>query len=476
MNLRRENPCRFKANPTGAQAVLRMLGVSLVLLFARAEGADPAAPGGGIDLPTHRAELANGLVVVLAPDPAVPLVAVRLFYKVGSRNEHEGITGVAHLFEHMMFNGTEHYGPGMFDRVLEEAGGGGNAFTSTDLTCYTTTVPKNSLETILRLEADRMTGLQLQEKILNNEREVVLEEMRQSQEDSAVESARVVFMASLFQAHPYRWPVLGWRSDVEGIDADACRDFYRTYYAPNNAVLALSGDLDVDATLKLIEDKFGKIPRGPKVPGVRTAEPEREFTSRSTVTRRAPNPVLFVGFQGPAAKDEDHAVLDLADEILAAGPTARLYRRLVLEEKLATDVGLYLGLTVDPGPMYFEVSLHPGGDPKPVEAIISEELERLAKEPVPAEELERAITSRTADLVRQSLESPLARAEAIGESEVLAGDHRRVMKLPAIWRKVDPVRLQQVAAKYFRPEVAVVTVLSPTPEDGEAEEGEEGSR
>ncbi len=414
-----------------------------------------------IELSTEKRVLDNGLTVILSPDDSTPLVAVRMFYKVGSRNEHTGITGAAHLFEHMMFNGTKRYRPKMFDRVLEQAGGAGNAYTSRDVTCYTTTVPPASLATVLDLEADRMTGLTVLPHILSNELRVVLEERRQMLEDKPVASARVVFLASLFEAHPYRWPVLGWASDVRKMDRKTCLDFYKTYYAPNNAVLSLAGDFEVEPTMDLIESYFGKLSRGPLIPAVRTVEPEHAHSGRMIVKKKTPNPVVLLGFHGPSARDKDAAVVDLIHEIMSRGAAARLYRRLILKEKIATLADLKHDWMIDAEPLYFEVSLFPGGDVERVEELLWEEIELLQEELCSAAELKRAIITRTAWLLRYGLGSPDEQATFLGRSEILVGDHRRVLALPALWAAITPERVREVARRFFVRDRAHVTVLMP---------------
>jgi predicted Zn-dependent peptidase len=431
----------------------------LTLLCAFA-GAVPAAGDDEIVLPTHKKVLANGMTVILAPDRQTPLVAVRLFYKVGSRNEHEGITGTAHLFEHMMFNGARRYGPKRFDAVLEAAGGAGNAQTTHDYTVYTTQVPPAALPVVFDLEADRMVGLDVSKHILAREIQVVLEERRQNLEDSPVAMLQSVFLTQLFQASPYRWPILGWASDVRKATVARCVGFYETYYAPNNAVLVLAGDLDVDATFAAVERAFGALPHGPEIPKVVTEEPERLFASRCELRRVAPNGTVLIGVIGPRAQDPEHPVLDLAQQLLANGLEARLYKRLVLRSRLATAVGFGHAVLQDKEPLTISIALAPGKDARAAEDAAFSELQTLCDAGVTAEELERARAGCTANLLH-NLATLGSRATLLGEQEVACGDHRRLVELPRLWAAVTPAQVAAALRKYFVRERAAVAVLVP---------------
>ncbi|HLU38675.1 MAG TPA: pitrilysin family protein, partial [Planctomycetota bacterium] len=237
--------------------------------------------------------LDNGMVVIVAPDPHAELVAVHLAYAVGSRDENVGATGLAHLFEHMMFNGATRYGPKQFDAVLERAGGYGNAFTRHDLTAYYTAVPPTSLATVLDLEADRMVGLSLDEAMLERERQVVLQERRGSLENHPGALLQSLLYASLFQTHPNRWPVLGWVADIEAASVATCRAFYERHYAPNRAVLVLAGAVEPEAAVALVERWFGGIPPRPEPRAGIAPEPARTFASHVVLVREAPAPQLM---------------------------------------------------------------------------------------------------------------------------------------------------------------------------------------
>ncbi len=438
-------------------ALLALLAPFTVAFPLTAQSASDAPPE--LPLSTFRRVLDNGMTVVVAPDRTVPLVAVRLLYRVGSRNEQVGATGMAHLFEHMMFNGARRFGPKRFDAVLESAGGAGNAFTTTDFTCYTTQVPPESLATVFDLESDRMVGLTIHKHMLGREVQIVLEERRQVLEDVPTALGQSLLIGSLFQAHAYRWPVLGWPSDIAATTVRACVDFHATYYAPDNAVLVLAGDVEPDAAFALVERYFGKLPRGPGPRDVVTVEPERTFATRLSLPSKAPNPTLFVGFVGPRAADPDHAAVDLLRQVLTNAASARLHRRLVQTDRTATSIAFSHGWLVDPEPMFFTASLPPGGDPAVVEAALFDEIRRLVDDGVDADEMTRARTGATASLLRE-LGTLGQRATTLGQFEIAVGDPRAVLALPQRYAVITGADLQRVASRFLRKDRAAVVVVA----------------
>ncbi len=413
-----------------------------------------------LDIETHRSVLDNGLTLIVAPDRHSEIVAVRLIYRVGSRDEQVNATGLAHLFEHMMFNGATRHGPKQFDAVLERAGGYGNAYTRTDLTAYVTEVPPQSLATVLDVESDRMVGLDLNAEMLERERQVVLQERRGVLENQPEALLSSLLMASLFHSHPNRWPILGWVADIEAASVDGCRVFYRQHYAPNNAVLVLAGAVDPQAARALVDQFFGKLPR---VPGEREkipAEPPRTFSSRVLLVREAAAPLLLVGFLGPRALDPDHAVLDLLAQILVRGRTARLLRRLERRDHTVTAINLTHDWTLDAEPLVFALTLAPQQAAEPVIDALFDELAKLARDGVADEELERARTGASAALLRR-LATASGRATTFGELEVMAGDHRACLALPARYAQIDGKQLQEVCARVFARDRAALAELRP---------------
>ncbi len=257
-----------------------------------------------------------------------------MWVRVGSRDETR-YTGLAHLFEHMMFKGSEHLAPERHSQLVESRGGHANAFTNRDVTVYFENVPAESLPLVIELEAERLAHLDISEQTLASEREVVLEERRMRTEDDPKGRAYEALLALTFLSHPYRRPVIGWRSDVEAVTVEACREFFRTYYAPNNIVIAVVGPFDTQATLERIERAFGGLEPAPEIPRSPTREPEQRGERRGRVEFEVRSPILASAWHAPPTGHEDADALDVLSQILSAGRSSRLYRRLVREEQQA---------------------------------------------------------------------------------------------------------------------------------------------
>src|SRR5512140_2015387 len=303
-----------------------------------------------LDLDALRSHtLPNGLRVRVLPERSAPTVSFYTFFQVGSRNERLGLTGISHLFEHMMFNGAAKYGPKEFDRVLESSGGHSNAYTSNDLTAYYEDFAAEALDTVVDLESDRMRSLRLTDEALEQEREVVKEERRLRTENSIFGRMEEQLESLVFLAHPYRWPVIGWMDDIQRISRQDCERFFRTYYAPSNAAIYCVGDVDADATLALVERAYGDIPRGPAPAPVPTGEPPQRGERRAVVRYPAQAPALLAGWRGPAAQSPDAAALDLLQVILAVGEMSRLRKRMVITAELAVSVTISWAWRIDPG-------------------------------------------------------------------------------------------------------------------------------
>ncbi|HEV7588580.1 MAG TPA: pitrilysin family protein [Longimicrobium sp.] len=353
-----------------------------------------------MQIPIERYELDNGLRVVLSEDHTNPVVAVNLWYNVGSRNELPGRTGLAHLFEHMMFQGSQHVPETGHIAHVERVGGNLNASTWLDRTNFYDTVPSDRLELVLWLESDRLGWYlpALTQEKLDNQRDVVKNERRQRVDNQPYGDWDERLQGMLFPPdHPYHHAVIGSMEDLDAASLDDVADFFRTYYAPNNAVLTLCGDFDPAEARRLIECWFGPIPRGPAIPplpGRPVLEPfklgsEVRHTSRGGV----PLPRVFLAWRIPVYGSPDYYAADVASELLASGKSARLYRRLVREQRLARSVAAFL-LPVVTGSSAFIVrgNVPAGEDPAVLERALLDEVERLATElPEPAE-MERAIT------------------------------------------------------------------------------------
>ncbi|MGE5047604.1 MAG: M16 family metallopeptidase [Deltaproteobacteria bacterium] len=412
------------------------------------------------DFPVEERALSNGLQIRLLRDTSLPVCALYSFFRVGSRNERPGITGISHLFEHMMFNGSSKYGPKEFDRRLEAAGGTSNAYTSTDMTAYYEDFAAEALPLVLDLEADRMASLIIDDASLARERDVVKEE-RRFRTDNDIDGMMDEAMGALaFQAHPYRWPVIGWMSDVEAITRQDCERYFRACYAPNNCTLVLVGDFDPDAAFAEISRLYGGIPAGEPLPPVASGEPPQKGQRRAEIRYPSQAPAVLVGFRGPSGHDPDSLVLDLIETALSAGEGARLKRALVYQQELCVDAHVYFGWRVDPGLFEISLKLNPGVDPARAESSLWAELSRLCDEEMPARELERARNLVTAQMLR-GLSTTNGRAHTIGQMELMLGTWRAMLDLPDRYAAITAADIRRVARRTFAAHRRNVVTLVP---------------
>ncbi|MEK7715573.1 MAG: pitrilysin family protein [candidate division NC10 bacterium] len=285
------------------------------------------------------ATLPNGLRVLLLEDSRNPIVSLQVWYRVGSRNEQRGATGIAHLLEHLMFKGTPTYGPRQFARIVEQNGGQDNAFTSQDVTSYFVNIAADKLDLVVELEADRMQNLLLDPKDIDSERQVVIEERRTRTEDDPSGFLGEEVSSIAFKAHPYGYPIIGWMEDLKRLTPDEIRAFYRTYYVPNNAIVVAVGALRPEAALERIKRPLGRIPRGPAPPAVLAVEPPQNGERRVLVRKQAELPIVYLAWHVPNHRAEDAAALEVLSTVLSGGRASRLYKQLVYERQLAREAG-----------------------------------------------------------------------------------------------------------------------------------------
>jgi len=416
--------------------------------------------------------LENGLEIIVWPDHDIPNVALYNWFRVGSRNEQVGRTGLAHFFEHMMFNGSARYGPGEFDRVMESSGGSNNAYTTEDVTVYQDWIPRSALDLTFDLEADRIGSLAIDPEMVKSEREVVYSERRSGVDDDDLGFLWEQVNASAFLAHPYQNPVLGWPSDIEKWTQEDLESFFKTYYAPNNATLVIVGDVQPEAVFDLAERKLGAIPRQPPGLDTRTIEPAQTGERRIVVERTAQAPYLIAAFHTGKPTDDDWPALGLLMTILTDGDSSRLHRRLVEEETAVIEVNGYVDGGFDPKLTWIWASLPPDGDTTAVEAMLWEELARAGAEDVTEAELAKAKRIRLAEFWRD-LKTISGKAQSLGHYAVMEGDYRRLFDAPARFEAVTAEQIREVAARVFAPSNRTVGTLKPAVEDGEAGEGEE---
>lgn len=398
--------------------------------------------------PIHRWRLGNGLTILVLVDDTAPVVAYHTWFNVGSRHERPGKTGLAHLFEHLMFGETENLGAGVFDRKLEENGAETNAATWVDWTCYHDLLPADRIKLAVKLEAERMSRLVLREAQVASEREVVANERRYRVDDDVEGTANELLYQTAFERHPYRWPTIGWMADIQGFTPDDCAGFYRTYYAPNNAAIVVVGDVRERDLLLSIRDAYGGIQPQP-IP-VEDIEPEPQQAQERRVELRKPaaGERLLLAFKGPALGDADHAPLTVLSEVLFGGRASRLYRSLVIDRELATDVRGWVSTFRDPG--LFECWITARGDHKAPEILpfLDEAFGRVRLEAIGADDLVRA-KSRLELGALQQLETATGKAEQIGFFETVLGDPGYAFRRVEAFRRTTVGDLRRVARRYL---------------------------
>jgi predicted Zn-dependent peptidase len=404
--------------------------------------------------------LSNGLRVRLMPERSTPTISYYTVFQVGSRNERVGLTGISHLFEHMMFNGAAKYGPKEFDRVLESRGGSSNAYTSNDVTVYYEDFTAEALETVVDLESDRMRSLRIDDEALEQERGVVKEERRLRTENSTFGLLEEQLESLVFLAHPYRWPVIGWMEDIERISRANCEAYFRTYYAPSNAAIYAVGDLDTAATIDLIERSYGDIPAGPAPAPVSPGDPIQRGERRAVIRFPAQGPAVLIGWRAPTGRSADASALDVLQVCLSVGEASRLRRRMVQQEEVAVSVTISWGWRIDPGIFYAFVELPPGQDVRAAERILYEELEKVAKRGVTVAELARA-KALLRSAVLHELGTHHGVAHALAQAEALVGDWREAGRALEHYATIGASDVKRVAAQYLDASQRSVVVLEP---------------
>ena len=398
------------------------------------------------DVKVHK--LDNGLKVLLVEDHNIPSVALYTFFRVGSRNERPGLTGVSHFIEHMMFNGTPQVGPGEFDRRMEFRGGSNNAFTSEDMTGYTDWFPPAALEAMIEMEADRIQGLALVPEVFESERGVIASERRLGVENDNDAILNENVRATAIMAHPYHWDVIGWMSDILSWRRDEVMVYYRTYYAPGNAILIVVGDIDPAKTLGLIQKYYGPVKASPAPPPVSTVEPPQMGMKTVIVRKEAQAPSFLAVWHAPSAKDADYLPLAILAKPLLEGESSRLYRRLVREEELAIDVSGGIQETIDPLLFSIDVKPRPGVDLDKIDRIIEEELAKVKAEGITPQEYAKAMNIIRNDFY-MSLQTISGKAGQLGSTELLYGDFARLFTVMDDYAAVKIDRIKVAAGKYF---------------------------
>jgi zinc protease len=443
--------------------LLPALALAAVAAVTRAPAPALAAGTDEPSIPHTKFELANGMKVLLIEDHSTPQIALVVWYRVGSKDEQQGRTGFAHLFEHMMFKGSAHVPDGKIDQLFEEAGGWTNAYTWFDQTVYMEMASSSFLERALWLEADRLAGLTetLDQGKLDNQRDVVRNERRQSVDNAPYGIADILIQENLWPAsHGYHWDTIGSHEDLVAATVDDVRAFFENYYVPNNATLVVAGDIDPKATRALVEKYLGWIPRGEvKRPRYETPAPlgkPQVVTAKDDVQV----PRVYLVWRSEKSYGPDEAALDVAAQVLGSGKSSRLYKRLVFEDRLAQDVSVHNMAFQLGGQFRITVTAKPGVDAGKLAAIVDEELARLVKTGPTVEELERAKNQREAGFL-SSLEDLLGRAQRIAEYDVYVGDSDYLKKDLARYRAVTGKEVSRVMKKYLGRNSRVELTVSP---------------
>jgi zinc protease len=412
--------------------------------------------------------LANGMQVIVWPDHDIPNVALFNWVHAGSRNEVPGITGLAHFFEHMMFNGTATRPQGEFDRVLEANGARNNAFTSNDVTVYQDWLPRAALATVFDLEADRLSKLAFEPKVIESERGVVYSERRLRVEDSLIGRLQEQVQATAYLAHPYGIPTIGWPSDIQSWRIEDLKKFFATHYAPNNCTLVLVGDIEPRSAIALAKQYFESIPAHAPPDAIRTKEPVQEGERRVNIETEAQSPLLQFAYHALAGDDQRQPALELLSRILTDGDASRLHRVLVEEQKLAISADSYVDRGFDPGLAWFLLTLPAGGDAQKAEAVFDREIERLREGGVTAQELSRARSQALADFWR-GLATIDGKAQALGSYAVMQGGYKRLFEAPGAYEKVTADDIRKLATELLRPGNRTVGVLTAKAAAGQGE-------
>ena len=393
-------------------------------------------------------QLANGLKVLFVEEHNIPNIALYTFFRVGSRNERPGLTGVSHFIEHMMFNGTAKFGPGEFDRRMEFRGGSNNAYTADDMTGYTDWFPAPALEAMIEMEADRMQGLAFVPDVLESERGVIASERRMGVENNNDSILNENVRATAIMAHPYHWDVIGWMSDILSWRRDEVMAYYRTYYAPNNAILVVVGDFEPGKTLGLVKKYYEPIKASTPPPPVLTVEPPQMGPKSVLIRKEAQAPSFMVVWHAPNAKDADFLPLSILAKPLLEGESSRLYRRLVREEQLAIRVGGGAQETIDPFLFTIDVKPRPGADLDKIDRVIEEELAKIKNEGITPKEFEKAMNIVRNDFY-MGLQTISGKANQLGAYELLYSDFGKLFTIMDDYAAVKIERVKEVAKKYL---------------------------
>ncbi len=413
--------------------------------------------------------LDNGLKVVMLEDHSTPIVHAEIWYHVGSKNEKKGRTGFAHLFEHMMFKGSKNVEPEGHPSRISSVGGQSNAYTNEDVTVYWQTFPAQYLPMVLWLEADRMATLRIDEKVFLTEREVVKEERRMRVESQPYGKLNEIIYNQAFTTHPYKHPTIGSMADLEAASIDDVRDFFRTYYVPENATLVLAGDFDPKEATDLVKKYLGRVPKSDhRVPRDIPAEPPMAKERRLSLPESVPLPAVVVAHHITYDGHPDSYPLHIASKVLSDGQSSRIYRKLVYEKQIALAAFGQGNIIEDPNLFYAVAIVQPGRTPQEaIDALIAE-LDRLKAEPISAAELQQTKNQFARDYIL-SRESNKDKAQTLAHAAVIHDDITTADGEFDIFMNMTAAEVQRVAQKYFTAENRLVLTIMPRGAGGSRE-------
>ncbi len=418
--------------------------------------------------------LDNGLEVVLHQDRSTPIVAISVLYHVGSKNEKPDRTGFAHFFEHLLFEGSENIGRGEYSKYVENAGGSLNAFTNYDQTYYFEELPSNQLELVLWLESERMLHAKVENEGIETQREVVKEERRQRIENAPYGGLVSETMKRVYKKHPYKWPVIGYMEHLNAAEEKDYVDFYKTFYVPNNAVLAIAGDIDIEDTKKMVKKYFNGIPKGKgEIPRTSVVEPKQTTEIVDTAYDNIQLPAIVMAYRVPESGTDEYYACDMLSMLLSQGQSSRLYRTMVDEKQLAIQAGAFPFGLEDPGVTLAYCITNAGVEAKDAVETMTEEFAKVRNELISEKEYQKLRNQIENDMVR-NYASLGGISQSLAEYKTYQQDANLINTEIKKYLAVTKEDIQSVAKKYFTDNNRVVLYYLPKPPEAPAEDGNEG--
>ncbi|MBX3023243.1 MAG: insulinase family protein [Bdellovibrionales bacterium] len=434
--------------------------IALLLAAPSVWASAPDALEKAIQFPVEKYSLPNGLTVLLHPDNSIPAVSVQTWFRVGSKDEARGRTGLAHFFEHMMFKGTKAFGKDTWGKFLNSKGADMNAFTSNDYTGYYINAPAEQLDLLLEIESDRMRNLLIDPKEVVSEREVVKEERRMRYEDQIDGGIRERMASLMYEKSPYSWLPIGSMADLNAASMDDLHAFYKQFYSPNNAVLVVAGSFDTARVKKAVEKYYGGLPRENITRPVVESDPPQKAMRTATISREAQAPTVAIGYRLPDISHADHYALDLLSIVLGQGNSSRLYKDLVYKKEIALSVSSYSWGQALGGQFVVYAGLKPKVDPQVVVKVIDDEMRKLRHTPISQKELDKARNVLLKDYV-DGLKKVSGRARMIANYEIVHGDYTRIFSDLKKYQDVTPQDLTRVAMTYLTPSKRNIVIVLP---------------